>query len=254
MMKLRITLVQSNIYWESPEKNRTQLEAKLLAASQTDLIIFPELFNTAFSVTNVGEPMSGETIQWMSSLASKLKALIIGSLIINEKGKKYNRLICMSPEGSYQYYDKRHLFDLMNESSYFTAGKDRLIINFKGWKLCPLICYDLRFPVFSRNNEEFDILIYVANWPASRIDHWNKLLVARAIENQCFVAAVNRVGSDINGVESSGHSSLIDYNGDIIYLGNNNEQLKTFTINKADLNSGRSKLPFLKDVDSFVIN
>ncbi len=253
-MKLRITLVQSNIYWESPEKNRTQLEAKLLAASQTDLIIFPELFNTAFSVTNVGEPMSGETIQWMSSLASKLKALIIGSLIINEKGKKYNRLICMSPEGSYQYYDKRHLFDLMNESSYFTAGKDRLIINFKGWKLCPLICYDLRFPVFSRNNEEFDILIYVANWPASRIDHWNKLLVARAIENQCFVAAVNRVGSDINGVEFSGHSSLIDYNGDIIYRGNNNEQLKTFTINKADLNSGRSKLPFLKDVDSFVIN
>ena len=254
MMKLRITLVQSNIYWESPEKNRTQLEAKLLSASQTDLIIFPELFNTAFSVTNVGEPMSGETIQWMSSLASKLKALIIGSLIINEKGKKYNRLICMSPEGSYQYYDKRHLFDLMNESSYFTAGKDRLIINFKGWKLCPLICYDLRFPVFSRNNEEFDILIYVANWPASRIDHWNKLLVARAIENQCFVAAVNRVGSDINGVEFSGHSSLIDYNGDIIYRGNNNEQLKTFTINKADLNSGRSKLPFLKDVDSFVIN
>ena len=254
MMKLRITLVQSNIYWESPEKNRTQLEAKLLAASQTDLIIFPELFNTAFSVTNVGEPMSGETIQWMSSLASKLKALIIGSLIINEKGKKYNRLICMSPEGSYQYYDKRHLFDLMNESSYFTAGKDRLIINFKGWRLCPLICYDLRFPVFSRNNEEFDILIYVANWPASRIDHWNKLLVARAIENQCFVAAVNRVGSDINGVEFSGHSSLIDYNGDIIYRGNNNEQLKTFTINKADLNSGRSKLPFLKDVDSFVIN
>ena len=198
--------------------------------------------------------MSGETIQWMSSLASKLKALIIGSLIINEKGKKYNRLICMSPEGSYQYYDKRHLFDLMNESSYFTAGKDRLIINFKGWKLCTLICYDLRFPVFSRNNEEFDILIYVANWPASRIDHWNKLLVARAIENQCFVAAVNRVGSDINGVEFSGHSSLIDYNGDIIYRGNNNEQLKTFTINKADLNSGRSKLPFLKDVDSFVIN
>ena len=254
MMKLRITLVQSNIYWESPEKNRTQLEAKLLAASQTDLIIFPELFNTAFSVTNVGEPMSGETIQWMSSLASKLKALIIGSLIINEKGKKYNRLICMSPEGSYQYYDKRHLFDLMNESSYFTAGKDRLIINFKGWKLCPLICYDLRFPVFSRNNEEFDILIYVANWPASRIDHWNKLLVARAIENQCFVAAVNRVGSDINGVEFSGHSSLIDYNGNIIFKADGNEHLKTFTVNKVELESSRLKFPFLKDADSFAIN
>jgi predicted amidohydrolase len=254
MMKLRITLVQSNIYWESPEKNRGQLEAKLLAKSQTDLVILPELFNTAFSVTYAGEPMSGETIQWMSRLASKLEALIIGSLIINEKGKKYNRLICMYPEGSYHYYDKRHLFDLMNESSYFTAGKDRLIINFKGWKLCPLICYDLRFPVFSRNNEEFDILIYVANWPASRIDHWNKLLVARAIENQCYVAAVNRVGSDINGIDFSGHSSLIDYNGHIIYRGNNNEQLKTFTINKTDLNLGRSKLPFLKDVDSFVIN
>ena len=254
MAKLRITIVQSHIYWDSPAKNMNHIEAKLSNAKQSDLIILPELFNTAFNVTNDGENMSGETVQWMSSLASKLDALIIGSLIINEKGKKYNRLICMNPDGSHQYYDKRHLFDLMNESSYFTAGKNRLIINFKGWKLCPLICYDLRFPVFSRNNEEFDILIYVANWPASRINHWNKLLVARAIENQCFVAAVNRVGSDINGVEFSGHSSLIDYNGDIIYRGNNNEQLKTFTINKADLNSGRSKLPFLKDVDSFVIN
>lgn len=254
IQKLRITLVQSHVYWESPVKNRSQFEAKLSNTQQTDLIILPELFNTAFSVTNEGESMTGETIKWMFRLASKKKAVVLGSLIIKENSKKYNRLICMNPDGSYQYYDKRHLFGLMNESSYFTQGKNRLIINIKGWKLCPLICYDLRFPVFSRNNEDYDILVYVANWPASRIDHWDKLLVARAIENQCFVAAVNRVGSDINGVEFSGHSSLIDYNGNIIFKGDDNEHLKTLTINKVELESSRLKFPFLKDVDSFAIN
>jgi predicted amidohydrolase len=254
MTKLRITLVQSHLHWENPEKNRSHLEALLSDTHLTDLIVLPELFNTAFSVTYSGEPMNGKTIKWMSSIAADKGASVVGSLIITENGNKYNRLIWMSPDGSHQHYDKRHLFGMMDEATYFKAGKDRLIIDFKGWKICPLICYDLRFPVFSRNNENFDLLLYVANWPVSRIDHWDKLLVARAIENQCYVAAVNRVGQDFNGVEFNGHSSLIDYNGHLIYMEVEKEQVKTLTIDKTDLMNGRSKLPFLKDRDSFSIN
>ena len=198
--------------------------------------------------------MNGESMQWMSKLAQQKQASVVGSLIISENGKKYNRLIWMNPDGTFYHYDKRHLFSLMNEGDFFIPGKDRLIIDFKGWKICPLICYDLRFPVFSRNNENFDLLLYVANWPVSRIDHWNKLLMARAIENQCYVAAVNRVGQDINGVEFNGHSSLIDLNGQLKFIGVEKEQVKTLTIDKTDLMIGRSRLPFLKDMDSFSID
>lgn len=254
MTKLRITLVQSHLHWENPKENRNHLDALMSKAKETDIFILPELFSTAFSVTCQGEAMNGESMQWLSTLAQQKQACVVGSLIIAENGKKYNRLIWMNPDGTYFQYDKRHLFGLMNEGDYFKAGKDRLIIDFKGWKICPLICYDLRFPVFSRNNENFDLLLYVANWPVSRIDHWDKLLVARAIENQCYVAAVNRVGQDINGVEFNGHSSLIDYNGQLIYKEVEKEQVKTLTIDKTDLMNGRSRLPFLKDMDSFSID
>ena len=254
MTKLRITLVQSHLHWENPKENRNHLNKLMSETQETDLFILPELFSTAFSVTFQGEGMNGESMQWMSELAQKKQASVVGSLIIAENSKKYNRLIWMNPDGTYFHYDKRHLFGMMNEGDYFKAGKDRLIIDFKGWKICPLICYDLRFPVFSRNNENFDLLLYVANWPVSRIDHWDKLLVARAIENQCFVAAVNRVGNDINGIEFNGHSSLIDYNGQLIYKEIEKEQVKTLTIDKTDLINGRSRLPFLKDMDSFSID
>ena len=254
MTKLSITLVQCHLYWENPDKNRNHLDSLMSKAREADIFILPELFSTAFSVTCQGEVMYGESMQWMSKLAQEKKASVVGSLIVSENGKKYNRLIWMNPDGTYFHYDKRHLFSMMNEGDYFKAGKDRLIIDFRGWKICPLICYDLRFPVFSRNNENFDLLLYVANWPVSRIEHWDKLLVARAIENQCYVAAVNRIGQDINGVEFNGHSSLIDYNGRIIYKKVEKEQAKTLTIDKADLMNGRSKLPFLKDMDSFSID
>ena len=254
MTNLTITLVQSHLFWDNPVKNRFQLENKLTDIPQTDLIIFPELFNTAFSLVNAGETMNGETINWMSNLANEKDAMIIGSLIINENNKKYNRLICMNPDGSHKFYDKRHLFGMMNESTYFTPGKNRLVVEFRSWKLCPLICYDLRFPVFSRNNENFDLLIYVANWPINRIDHWKKLILARAIENQCFVAGVNRVGVDVNGVEYNGHSLLVDFNGIIMHQGTDYEQVNTLTINKNDLKNGRIRLPFLKDLDSYTIN
>ena len=254
MANLRITLVQSHLHWENPEENRNHLDALMSKAKETDIFILPELFSTAVSVTCQGEAINGESMQWMSQSAQQKQASVVGSLIIAENGKKYNRLIWMNPDGTYFHYDKRHLFGMMNEGDYFNAGKDRLIIDFKGWKICPLICYDLRFPVFSRNNENFDLLLYVANWPVSRIDHWDKLLVARAIENQCYVVGVNRVGQDINDIEFSGHSSLIDYNGHIIHRGIEKEQVKTLVIDKNDLAEGRLRLPFLKDMDSFTIN
>tara|TARA_B100000886_G_scaffold340342_1_gene309300 strand:- start:2084 stop:2848 length:765 start_codon:yes stop_codon:yes gene_type:complete len=254
MTKLRLTLVQCHLHWENPKENINHIAALLSEVEETDIIILPEFFSTAFSVTNHGEAMNGYSMQWMSKLASKKQVSIIGSLMITENGHKYNRLIWMNSDGTYFQYDKRHLFGMMNEEVYIKAGKDRLIVDFKGWKICPLICYDLRFPVFSRNNKNFDLLLYVANWPASRIDHWDKLLMARAIENQCYVAAVNRVGQDINSVEFRGHSSLIDYSGRIIYKKVEIEQVKTLTIDKTDLIRGRSKLPFLKDMDSFSID
>ena len=254
MTKLRITLVQSHLHWENPKENRNHFEALMSDIHLTDIFLLPELFSTAFSVTCQGEDMNGESMQWLSKLAHQKQASIVGSLIISENGKNYNRLIWMNPDGTFFQYDKRHLFSMMNEGNYFKAGKDRLIIDFKGWKICPLICYDLRFPVFSRNNENFDLLLYVANWPISRIDHWDKLLMARAIENQCYVAAVNRVGQDINGVEFNGHSSLIDYNGNLLYKEVEKERVKTLTIYKSGLMNVRSKLPFLKDMDSFSID
>ena len=254
MTKLSITLVQCHLYWENPDKNRNHLDSLISDGIETDIFILPELFSTAFSVTCQGEVMYGESMQWMSKLAQEKKASVVGSLIVSENGKKYNRLIWMNPDGTCFHYDKRHLFGMMNEGDYFNAGKDRLVIDFKGWKICPLICYDLRFPVFSRNNENFDLLIYVANWPGSRIEHWDKLLVARAIENQCYVAAVNRLCKDINGVEFNGHSSLINYNGKLLFRGVDKEQVKTLTIDKIDLMNCRSKLPFLKYMDSFSID
>lgn len=254
MSQLKVTLVQSHLYWEKPKKNRDHLESLLSSVTHSDLIVLPELFSTAFSVSHEGEPMNGESMQWMSNMAKKKNASLVGSLIISERGRKYNRLIWMNADGSYHYYDKRHLFGMMNEGDYFKAGKDRLIIDFKGWKICPLICYDLRFPVFSRNDDNYDLLLYVANWPVSRIDHWDKLLLARAIENQCYVVGVNRVGTDNKGVEFNGHSTLIDFAGHIIYSEQKIEAVKTIMIDKSSLIDGRSSLPFLKDMDSFKIN
>jgi len=254
MTNLRITLVQSHLHWEAPSQNRDHLEALISNLQQTDLIVLPELFSTAFSVSAEGESMNGDSIQWMLKIAKLTQAALVGSLIITENGNKFNRLVWMNPDGTHHHYDKRHLFCMMDESDYFKAGKDRLIVEYMGWKICPLICYDLRFPVFSRNDVGFDILLYVANWPVSRIDHWDKLLVARAIENQCYVVGVNRVGQDNNGVEFTGHSTLIDYRGHIIYKEVKNEATPTVAINKDDLIQGRTRLPFLKDRDNFSIN
>ena len=254
MTKLSVTLVQSHLFWQDPFKNRNHLEALLLGVSYTDLIVLPELFTTAFCVFADAEFMHGDSIKWMSKIALEKNAVVVGSLIIQENHTKFNRLVWMRPNGNFEYYDKRHLFSMMNEEKYFDSGKERLIVELKGWKVCPLICYDLRFPVFSRNDSNYDLLLYIANWPKSRIDHWNKLLFARAIENQSYTIGVNRLGFDANAIEFNGQSTLIDFQGKTIYNANETESVKTVTICMEDLIMGRERLPFLNDMDSFSIS
>lgn len=250
---LRVTLVQSHLYWNQPKKNRDHLSQILDNISSTDIIVLPELFTTSFSLESATEHMSGPSMLWMADIANKFNSLVMGSLPIEVNQKKYNRLIAMKPDGSYEFYDKRHLFSLMKEQEFFQAGSDRKMINFKGWKICPLICYDLRFPVFSRNTEEYDLLIYVANWPVNRIKHWDKLLEARAIENQCYTIGVNRIGFDDNGIQFNGQSKLIDMSGEIIQDLKSEECAKTITMSKSLLDSYRTKFPFLSDKDNFNI-
>ncbi len=209
--------------------------------------------------------MMGDTMLWMQEKAAQKQAVICGSLIIEEKGSYYNRLIWMRPDGSYEQYDKRHLFRMANEHEYFQNGNQHLVVELKGWKICPLICYDLRFPVWSRNqfhfpeeNEiqaQYDLLIYVANWPEVRIDAWEKLLFARAIENQCIVAAVNRIGNDSNEISHSGNSMVIDAKGALLWKAQNHqEEIKTLALNKEELHRFRAKFPSGMDADSFELN
>lgn len=253
---LRITTVQTFLHWEDKKANLRDLERKLLALQEpTDLIILPEMFTTGFSMQSkyLAESMSGETVHWLAKLAEKKAAVVTGSVIIAEEGQYYNRLIWMRPDGTFTYYDKRHLFALAGEDLHYSAGKTRLVTEWKGWKICPMICYDLRFPVWSRNTEDFDLLIYVANWPEKRSQHWKTLLLARAIENQCFVAGINRVGDDGNGFHHSGDSALIDYSGRLLLQIHEKEALTTLEISKEPMLYYRKQLPFLTDGDTFAM-
>jgi predicted amidohydrolase len=251
---MNITLVQSALYWENIEKNLSSFEEKLNNIGQTDLIILPEMFSTGFSMnaSAVAESMDGTAVDWMRKTAAKKNSAITGSLIIREGGKFYNRLIFMRPDGSFEQYNKKHLFTMAKEEETYTAGTEKIIIDYLGWKICPLICYDLRFPIWNRNLEDYDLAIYVANWPDRRSYHWRSLLTARAIENQCYVAAVNRVGTDGKDLYYSGHSSLIDPTGELIYQKADAEDIQQFDLNKEYLIEIRTKLPFLKDRDNLL--
>lgn len=253
MDSLRVTLVQTILYWESPEKNRSHFDSIFQQIESTDLLILPELFTTAFSVSAKAETMYGITIDWLKQKAIQLDCVIIGSLIIQENKSRYNRLVCVYPNKDIFCYDKRHLFTLMNEDKYFSSGESKLIVDVKGWKICPLICYDLRFPVFSRNKENYDLLIYVANWPSSRISQWKKLLPARAIENQSYVIAVNRIGQDFNQIEFDGSSFVIDYEGKVLESLMKKDICLTTELSKSSLNKYRKRFPFLNDKDDFTI-
>jgi predicted amidohydrolase len=252
--ELNIALLQCDLHWENAAKNRSQIEEYLAGIIDADLILLPEMFNTGFSVASIhlAETMHGETVEWMKSIARQKSAVICGSLMIKEAGCVYNRLLWVEPDGNIGYYDKRHLFGLIDEDKYFTPGTNRLIVDYKGWKICPLICYDLRFPVFSRNDVNYDILIYIANWPDKRIGAWNALLKARAIENQAYVVGLNRVGVDGYNAQYSGHTQVIDADGNLIARAPENEVgLVELTLTKKHLSKLRSRLPFLDDQDSF---
>ncbi|HYG49747.1 MAG TPA: amidohydrolase [Flavobacteriales bacterium] len=255
--QLRITLVQSNLVWENKTKNRAQFDKLLAKAKKTDVIILPEMFLTGFSMNAkpLAETMDGESVKWMKTKAKKLKAVICGSLIIKENKKNYNRFVWVMPNGETYTYDKRHLFSPANEHKHYTPGNDKVLIHYKGWNIAPFICYDLRFPVWSRSvRAETDLMIYVANWPAPRNNAWKQLLIARAIENQCYVAGVNRIGKDARGIDHYGSSRVSDFLGKTILKGHKSQSwVKQITLDKKPMDEYRQKLPFWRDADAFVI-
>ena len=225
---------------------------------ETDLIVLPEMFSTGFTMnaSALAETMDGASIAWMRKTAAKKNCAITGSLIISENGNFYNRLIWMKPDGNFFQYDKRHLFRLAHEEQTYAPGKSRLLIEMKGWKIFPLVCFDLRFPVWSRRTKEsgYDVLLYVANWPERRVTAWSQLLIARAIENQCYVVGVNRIGNDGNDIYHSGESAVINYKGENICGINAHEEIiETVELHKEEMENFRAQLPFLEDADSFTI-
>lgn len=296
MSTLTITTIQSNLHWEHKEANLHMFEEKIKNMQQrTEIVVLPEMFSTGFSMQpeKLAEPMDGPTVQWMKKLAAEKKIVLTGSLIIEEEGQYFNRLVWMLPNGQYGFYNKRHLFAYGSEDQHYSPGNKRLIASVKGWKINLLVCYDLRFPVWSRQQQsvateteqdpttslgataaqtldifpspedgpstkkeqqpEYDVLIYVANWPERRIHAWKTLLQARAIENQCYVVGVNRVGDDGNGIHYSGESMVVDPMGAALYTKAHEEDIFTITLKKEDLEEVRNKLPFLKDADYFFI-
>lgn len=255
--ELNITIIQSHLHWEDKQANMTMFEEKINSiTSPTHIVFLPEMFTTGFSMnpTLLAEDMSGQTIQWMKRIAIEKKIILTGSFIAEENGHYFNRLIWMQPNGQFGIYDKRHLFSYANEDEHFNAGQKRLITTVNGWRICPLICYDLRFPVWARqsNMDEYDILLYVANWPERRSLAWNTLLKARAIENQAYVIGVNRIGYDGNQIQYSGDSQVISPLGEILFL-SNEESIQTLTLYKKEIESVRTQFSFLKDKDDFVI-
>ena len=249
---MRITTIQYDIVWEDKVTNLKNLTSKINTI-QSDVIVLPEMFTTGFTMNPkpFAESMTGKTIQWMKEIALTKDLAICGSIIIREEDKYFNRFIWVNPDGTIYHYDKRHLF--LNEDQNYTRGDVKLIIEYRGWKICPLICYDLRFPVWSRNSEDYDILIYVANWPDKRKLAWRSLLVARAIENQCYVIGVNRVGEG-DGLVYSGGTSLINALGEVQYTNSHIEEDWTSTLSKYDLDKIRNQLPFLRDRDNFSLD
>ena len=260
MKDLRLTLIQTSLHWENSTANLALLDALMnkIKSGSTDLILLPEMFTSGFTMqaASNAQTMDGPAVRWMQKTAKAKKAVICGSLIITEKKNYYNRLIWMEPSGHYLHYDKRHLFSMAREEKTYTAGKSRLVTEWKGWKICPLICYDLRFPVWSRRTvrENYDLLIYVANWPARRQQAWKQLLVARAIENQCYVAGLNRVGKDGNGIPHTGHSAVLDpFGNKISKTAASRPSIETITLKAKDIQDWRRQLNTLQDSDSFKI-
>ena len=267
MSSLTITTIQTDLIWEDKEANLRLLEKKILSlAGPVEVVVLPEMFSTGFSMKPefFAEPMDGPAVSWMRTVAASRKIILTGSLIIREGNDYFNRLIWMQPNGVFGYYDKRHRFAYAGEDQSYSAGCKRLITSVKGWRVLPLICYDLRFPVWSRQtasithggvdgNLEYDLLLYVANWPQRRSHAWKTLLQARAIENQCFVAGVNRIGNDGNGIYHSGDTGIIGPLGEVLYDAAEREEVFSLTLQKETLTGVRQHFPFWRDADQFTI-
>jgi len=265
MSALTITIIQTDLVWQNKKANLDLLEQKINSIKgYKEVVVLPEMFSTGFSMQPeiLAETMDGETVTWMKRIAAEKKIILTGSIIIQEGANFYNRLIWMLPNGQFGQYDKRHLFAYAGEDKHYTAGNKRLIASVKGWKINLQICYDIRFPVWARqattklsNNEDglYDLLLYVANWPQKRSHAWSTLLQARAIENQCFVVGVNRVGTDGNGIVHNGDSLVINPLGETLYHKAEVEDVHTITIQKLDVQEVRNQFPFWKDADEFFI-
>lgn len=261
MSTLNITIIQADLHWENREANLAMFESKIRAIKEkTEVVLLPEMFSTGFSLhpAPLAETMEGPSIAWMKNLAAEKRIILGGSLIIREGDHFYNRFAWVLPNGQVGFYDKRHRFAFAGEDQEYTAGKKRVIASVKGWKINLQVCYDLRFPVWARqqakdNELEYDLLVYVANWPERRSHAWRTLLQARAIENQCYVVGVNRVGEDGNQIAYHGGSMIIDPLGEVLYEKKNEEDIFTMTLDKVKLQEARSRFPFWKDADGFTL-
>lgn len=264
MQDLSVTLIQSGLHWENPVANLSMLEEKIRAnTGQTDVIVLPEMFTTGFSMNAKAhaEVMNLQTTRWMKMMADQTGALVLGSFIASESGKFYNRLVWMEPGGKFHTYDKRHLFRMAEENKVYASGSKRLIANWKGWNICPMVCYDLRFPVWSRNGWDkasnrmnYDVLIYVANWPEARVSAWDTLLKARAIENLSYVVGLNRTGVDGLSIPYNGHSAVIGPKGETIFSADESEVIKSISLHAEGLSAYRTKFPAYLDTDDFTIS
>ena len=259
MSSLQITTIQSVLFWEDKQANLDMFESKInLLQHKSGIVILPEMFSTGFSMnaSALAETMDGNTIQWMKRVSKANNIILTGSIIISENNQFFNRLIWMLPNQTFGFYDKRHLFAYANENEFYSSGNKRLIASVNGWRLNLQICYDLRFPVWARqqHTNEYDVLVYVANWPEKRNHAWKSLLTARAIENQCYVVGVNRVGNDGKNISYSGDSMIIDPLGNILYHKSNEEDIYTLLLQKDQLEAIRQQFPFAKDADGFTLS
>ncbi|MBK9274863.1 MAG: amidohydrolase [Flavobacteriales bacterium] len=255
MRDLRMTLVQSMLHWEDAAANRAMFSDKLAGSKgTTDLVVLPEMFTTGFSMRSheLAEALNGPTVEWMRTQAAALDAALYGSVIIAEGGHRFNRGLFVKPDGQVTVYDKRHLFRFANETDHYSPGRERVVVEWQGWRLLLQICFDLRFPVFARNRGDYDAILYVANWPEARRYPWSQLLIARAIENQCYVAGVNRVGMDGKGIHYSGDSVVIGPRGAAVAaVEPSQEGLVTAILDRAELEDFRAKFPVALEADAF---
>lgn len=258
MEKLNVSLIQTSMKWEDINANLAHFAEKInTIKEETDLILLPEMFTTGFSMhpENISEENEGPTLKWMQEQAKNKNAAVSGSIVVKETEKYYNRLYFVLPNGEYRTYDKRHLFTFSGEDKKYSPGKRKLIVEYKGWKICPLICYDLRFPVWARNVEEYDLLFYGANWPSTRVSAWDTLLAARSIENLCYTIGINRTGMDPNKNTYNGHSAGYNALGEKISNDNWEEDfVETMVLEKSHIRETRKQFQFLQDKDNFMIN